>query len=77
MQKIPHIEAAAYPPALAGPLYPEGIPIKPQAQLEELIAAHHVDECVLAYSDISVGGLGGATHSSNPTAKQQQQRQQI
>ena len=38
--QIPNIEGRRYPPALSGPLYPEGIPIYPEVQLEELIQKH-------------------------------------
>ena len=51
--QIPGIDLRRYPPSLAGPLYPEGIPIRPEHELAELIAAHDVDEVVLAYSDLS------------------------
>ena len=50
--QIPGIDDRRYPPALAGPLYPEGIPIVPEAELDELIARERVDECVFAYSDV-------------------------
>ncbi len=51
--QIPGIDQRRYPPSLAGPLYPEGIPIRPEAELSELIAELDVDEVVLAYSDLS------------------------
>jgi predicted GTPase len=51
--QIPGIDRRVYPPSLAGPLYPEGIPIRPERELAELIAEHEVDEVVLAYSDLS------------------------
>jgi len=51
--QIPGIDHRRYPAGLAGPLYPEGIPIVPEADLTELIAEHGVDEVVLAYSDLS------------------------
>ncbi len=51
--QIPGIDARRYPPSLAGPLYPDGIPIRPERELAELIAEHDVDEVVLAYSDLS------------------------
>jgi len=38
--QIPNIEGRLYPPALSGPLYPQGIPIYPEAELEQLIAQH-------------------------------------
>ena len=51
--QIPGIEEKIYPPSLAGPLYPEGIPIVAEERLPELIRLHQVDEVVFAYSDIS------------------------
>ena len=51
--QIPNIEGRKYPPELAGPLYPEGIPIFPEAELEQLIREHAVDTVVFAYSDVS------------------------
>jgi predicted GTPase len=52
-QQIPHIEDRRYPPALAGPLYPDGIPIASEDDLELLIARHDVARCILSYSDLS------------------------
>ena len=51
--QIPDIAGRKYPPALAGELYPEGIPIYAQDELENLIATLEADECVFSYSDIS------------------------
>jgi predicted GTPase len=51
--QIPDIEGRKYPAALAGKLYPKGIPIHAEAELDELIAAHKVDDVHLAYSDLS------------------------
>jgi predicted GTPase len=51
--QIPGIEEKIYPPSLAGPLYPEGIPIVAEERLPELIRLHQVNEVVFAYSDIS------------------------
>ncbi|MFQ5708073.1 MAG: cyclic 2,3-diphosphoglycerate synthase [bacterium] len=51
--QIPDIEGRVYPPELAGPLYPDGIPIFPETQLTELIDQRQVDEVVFSYSDIS------------------------
>jgi len=51
--QIPGIDHRRYPAVLAGPLYPDGIPIVPEAELADLIAAEDVDEVVLAYSDLS------------------------
>ncbi|MGQ9582678.1 MAG: cyclic 2,3-diphosphoglycerate synthase [Thermoplasmatota archaeon] len=51
--QIPDIAGRSYPPVLAGPLYPEGIPILPEEELPKLIRKHRVDEVVFSYSDIS------------------------
>lgn len=51
--QIPGIEKRVYPPELAGPNYPEGIPIYPEEELPQLIRKHKVDEVVFAYSDVS------------------------
>ena len=50
--QIPDIDGRKYPSELAGELYPEGIPIYSQDQLQALIKEFDVDECVLSYSDI-------------------------
>ncbi len=50
--QIPNIEGRKYPSALAGHLYPEGIEIYPESELEELIKKFDVDEVVFAYSDV-------------------------
>jgi predicted GTPase len=51
--QIPGIEKRAYPPELAGPNYPKGIPIYPEEELPELIKNNDVEEVVFAYSDVS------------------------
>jgi len=51
--QIPGIDSRTYPPALAGPRYPAGIPIRPEDELVELIREESVDDVVLAYSDLS------------------------
>jgi predicted GTPase len=50
--QIPDIEGRLYPPELAGPLYPKGIPIHAEADLLELIGRHGVEQVVFAYSDV-------------------------
>jgi predicted GTPase len=50
--QIPDIAGRRFPAALAGPRYPEGIPIEPEDALEKLIAHHRADEVVFAYSDV-------------------------
>ena len=52
-QQIPHIDDRRYPPELAGSRYPQGIPIRPESDLEEIIRAEGVTRCVMAYSDVS------------------------
>lgn len=51
--QIPNIEGRLYPPALAGELYPEGIPILPEDNLADIIRKEKVDEVVFAYSDVT------------------------
>ncbi len=50
--QIAGIAGRYYPPSLAGPLYPHGIPIREEAELPALCASHAVDEVVFAYSDV-------------------------
>jgi len=53
-EQIPGIDNRPYPKELAGEdLYPNGIPIYKESDLPELIKKYNVDECVLAYSDIT------------------------
>ncbi len=51
--QIPNIEGRTYPPELAGDLYPAGIPIHPESELDSLIHDLAVDQVVFAYSDVS------------------------
>jgi predicted GTPase len=51
--QIPNITERRYPAELAGPRYPDGIPIYEEDQLAELIPRLKVDEVVFAYSDVS------------------------
>src|ERR671927_43219 len=44
--QIPNIEGRVYPAELAGPLYPDGIPILPESALESLVREHEIDEVV-------------------------------
>jgi len=50
--QIPGIAGRTYPPALAGPRYPEGIPIHDEAELEELVRTLNIHLVVFAYSDV-------------------------
>jgi predicted GTPase len=56
--QIPGIENRTYPPSLSGPLYPKGIPIVPEADLEKLAAEHGVFEAVFSYSDVNYAYVG-------------------
>jgi predicted GTPase len=51
--QIPNIDDRRYPASLAGDGYPDGIPIHPEEELADLIAAHSIDEVVFAYSDVA------------------------
>ena len=51
--QIPDIEGRLYPPELAGSLYPQGIPIYPEEDLEKLIVEKDIDIVVFSYSDVS------------------------
>ena len=50
--QIPGIDERVYPASLAGPLYPNGIPIRPEEVLSELIEEFDVEEVILSYSDL-------------------------
>ena len=50
--QIPDISGRNYPSELAGPLYPEGIPIFDEADLEDLISKYEIDQVILSYSDL-------------------------
>jgi predicted GTPase len=51
--QIPGIDARRYPAPLAGELYPDGIPIVPEADLERIVTERTVDVVVFSYSDVS------------------------
>ncbi len=50
--QIPDIDGRRYPAQLAGNLYPEGIPIFPEKELEALIKKLEVKTCIFSYSDL-------------------------
>ena len=55
-QNIGELEALPnrrYPPELAGDGYPDGIPIRPEADLESIVVEEDVDTVVFSYSDVS------------------------
>ena len=65
--QIPDIADRKYPAELAGTMYPNGIPIFEQEQLESLIKEHQVDVCVFSYSDVTyqyVMGLGALVNAA-------------
>ncbi|MBN1638715.1 MAG: GTPase [Ignavibacteriales bacterium] len=51
--QIPNIDGRLYPPVLAGKLYPKGIKIYEESELENLIKKLKVDEVVFSYSDVT------------------------
>lgn len=51
--QIPEIAGRRYPSSLAGPHYPEGIPILPEDQLDDLCRGERIDQVVFAYSDVT------------------------
>lgn len=51
--QIPYIADRRYPPSLAGPLYPRGIPIRPEEELADLVRRHRIQQVVFAYSDVA------------------------
>jgi len=83
--QIPNIDDRRYPAELAGELYPDGIPIHPEEELEEIIKSEGVEQVVFAYSDVPhayvmhigarVNAAGadfrmmGAAHSMAPSSK--------
>ena len=51
--QIPEIAGRRYPPSLAGSLYPEGIPIIEETDLDALCREEKIDQVVFSYSDIN------------------------
>lgn len=51
--QIPFIADRTYPPELAGPDYPKGIPIYPEEELPRLLSEYRVDQVIFSYSDVS------------------------
>jgi len=63
--QIPDIDGRRYPAALAGSLYPDGIPIYAESDLEKLIREYDVDTCVFAYSDVPYSHVMGMSARVN------------
>ncbi len=51
--QIPNIDDRSYPVELAGSRYPNGIPIRPEAELDDIVRERRVDDVVFAYSDVA------------------------
>ena len=51
--QIPGIGGRRYPPLLAGPRYPDGIPIEEEAQFEAICRRHAIGRVMFAYSDVT------------------------
>ena len=51
--QIPDIAGRQYPPSLAGPLYPRGVPIVSEDRLADLVRDEAVDRVMFAYSDVT------------------------
>jgi len=51
--QIPDIAGRRYPPELSGELYPQGIPIFPEEELEALIERFDADMVLFSYSDVT------------------------
>jgi predicted GTPase len=51
--QVPFIANRVYPPELAGPHYPKGIPIYPEEELPRLLSEYLVDQVIFSYSDVS------------------------
>jgi predicted GTPase len=51
--QIPGIGGRRYPASLAGPRYPDGIPIEDEGDLEAICRRERVDRVVFAYSDVT------------------------
>src|SRR5262245_43244752 len=51
--QIPNIEGRLYPAELAGDLYPQGIAIRPEEELEAVVRDERVDDVIFAYSDVT------------------------
>ncbi|MBN1623956.1 MAG: GTPase [Clostridia bacterium] len=68
--QIPDIDGRKYPAELAGKLYPEGIPIHAQDDLEKLIKELDIDICVFSYSDVPYSFVMGISARVNAAGAQ-------
>ncbi len=51
--QIPEISGRRYPATLAGSLYPSGIPVVDESELERLCKAERIERVVFSYSDVT------------------------
>jgi predicted GTPase len=63
--QIPYITERVFPAPLAGPRYPEGIPIFAEERLEELIGRLDVHQVVFAYSDVTDAAVAALASRAN------------
>ena len=63
--QIPDIDDRKYPAELAGELYPAGIPILAEEELNKLIKDYNVDDCVFSYSDVTYHKVMGVSAQVN------------
>jgi predicted GTPase len=63
--QIPNIEGRKYPAALAGGLYPEGIPIYPESDLIPLIKERGIQQVIFSYSDVPYSYVMGKSAEVN------------
>lgn len=67
--QIPGIADRRYPASLSGLLYPEGIPILSEDEIEQLCSGQKIDQVIFAYSDLTheaVMHLGSRVLSHGP-----------
>ena len=57
--QIPGIDNKTYPSELAGKMYPGGIPIHSEDDMDDLIADYNIDEVYFCYSDVSYEHIDG------------------
>ncbi|MEM0475233.1 MAG: cyclic 2,3-diphosphoglycerate synthase [Candidatus Norongarragalinales archaeon] len=64
-EQIPGIAGRKYPSTLSGKLYPDGIPIYEERDLEKIIKERKVDVGVLSYSDLNYKTVGNISARVN------------
>ncbi len=51
--QLPDLEGRVYPAELAGEGYPDGIPIRAEDELADIVRSEEIDDVVFAYSDVT------------------------